>query len=254
MHEFTKKSFKIDRLKIVLCKDEVIMGQNAARYVAHAIKSVAEKKQEVRIIFAAAVSQLLFYKHLITTPDIPWQRITAFQMDEYHSLPADASQRFGNFLYEHLFRHRPFGKIHYLHDDIEHYGHLIKEKPVDIVCMGIGENGHLAFNDPPVADFNDPQAIKKVTLDDQCRNQQVHDGQFQHIDEVPTKALTLTIPTLLDAKFISVFVPGSNKAEAVANCFSKPVSTEYPASILRTHPQAQLFLDQKSAKKLMKVI
>jgi len=254
MCQFTTKSFRIEKAKVVVCKNEEVMGQHAARYVARAMRSVMAKKKEIRMIFAAAVSQLTFYEHLITTPDIPWQRITAFQMDEYHSLPADAPQRFGNFLYKHLYRHRPFGQIHYLKDDIEEYEQLLTEKPIDIVCMGIGENGHLAFNDPPVADFSDPKTIKKVPLDVRCKQQQVHDGQFEHVDEVPPEALTLTIPTLLNAEYLSVFVPGANKAEAVYHCLTQPVSTHCPASILRTHPQTQLFLDQQSANKLTEII
>lgn len=254
MCEFTTKSFRIDQAKIVVCKNQEVMGQYAARYVARAIRLVANRKQDIRMIFAAAVSQLTFYKHLITTPDIPWQRITAFQMDEYHSLPTAAPQRFGNFLYQHLYRHRPFGQIHYLKDDIGQYEQLLTEKPIDIVCMGIGENGHLAFNDPPVADFSDQETIKKVTLDARCRHQQVHDGQFKLVDEVPPEALTLTIPTLLNAEYISVFVPGSNKAEAVYHCLTQPVSTQCPASILRTHSQTQLFLDPQSANKVTEII
>lgn len=227
------------------------MGQAAAWFVAEQIKRVLEHKETVRMVFAAAVSQTEFIEEFLNHEDIPWQKITAFHMDEYHTLPEDAPQRFGNFLKERLFRHRPFGAVHYMTGDIEKYAQLINEAPIDIVCLGIGENGHLAFNDPPVADFNDPKTIKEVELDHICRQQQVNDGEFEHIEEVPTKAITLTMSTLMKADCLSVVVPGASKAEAVEKTIYGELSTSCPSSILRTHPNAALFLDLFSSQKIM---
>jgi glucosamine-6-phosphate deaminase len=127
------------------------------------------------------------------------------------------------------------------------YNSLLKQYPPDIVCMGIGENGHLAFNDPPVADFNDPLLVKQVTLEAVCRQQQVNDGCFADLEDVPQYAITLTIPVLLSASFISCVVPGSSKARAVFNTLYQPVDTAYPSSVLRTHSNAILWLDRQSA-------
>jgi glucosamine-6-phosphate deaminase len=134
--------------------------------------------------------------------------------------------------------------------ECERYGALLSQRPIDLVCLGIGENGHLAFNDPPVADFSDPALVKVVELDEMCRLQQVHDGAFRSVEEVPRSALTLTIPALMSAGCLSAAVPGPAKAEAVRNALEGPLETRCPASILRTHPNAALFLDTASASLL----
>ncbi|MGF1671393.1 MAG: 6-phosphogluconolactonase, partial [Balneolaceae bacterium] len=165
----------------------------------------------MRIVFAAAVSQNEFLEELIKIESIPWDKIIAFQMDEYHTLPQSATQRFGNFLKQHLFNHKNFKRVHLMDENIQEYKKLINESPIDIICLGIGENGHLAFNDPPVADFNDPEVIKEVELDGICRQQQVNDGAFDRIEKVPEKAVTLTIPTLMSANILSTVVAGGSK-------------------------------------------
>jgi len=232
------------------------LGAAAAERFAREIDRLLVEKQEINVVFAAAPSQNEFLKYLFDQ-NLPWNRINAFHMDEYIGLPAEAPQGFGNFLKDRLFARFSFKSVHYLNGNAENldeeclrYSDLLLHYPIDIVCMGIGENGHLAFNDPPVADFEDPMAVKVVELDFACRNQQVNDGCFGHLDEVPLSALTLTIPTLLRAKFISSVVPGNTKAQAVANTLEKEISTRYPSTILRNHTNVELFLDYESSQLL----
>ena len=175
-------------------------------------------------------------------------------MDEYIGLAPDAPQGFGNFLRRELFSKVSFASVSYLDgtaDDraaeCRRYGELLAAAPVDIVCLGIGENGHIAFNDPHVADFNDPAAVKVVELDHTCRQQQVNDGCFAKLDDVPTHALTLTIPTLVAPKTVFCMVPAPTKAKAVQAAVEGPISETCPASILRRHDNASLWLDPDSA-------
>ncbi|KRT15026.1 glucosamine-6-phosphate deaminase [Pedobacter ginsenosidimutans] len=233
------------------------MGEAAANRLSIAIESVLKRKSVVNIIFAAAPSQNEFLKALFYE-NIPWQQVNAFHMDEYINLDDDAPQRFGNFLKERIFNKFNFKSVHYLNGnvaDIEgecsRYSRLLESFPIDIVCMGIGENGHLAFNDPPVADFNDRKKVKVVELELACRQQQVNDGCFASLDLVPTQALTLTIPVLINAAVINCVVPGKTKAQAVLNTFTMPVDTACPSTILRNHEGAVVFLDTESAKYIL---
>lgn len=250
----THKEYKAEDLKVSVYKNRKELGIAAAFYVADKIKTVLKKKDEVRIIFAAAASQREFHQELLKIDDIQWERVVAFQMDEYHTLPESAPQRFGNFLKESLYGHKNFKAVHYMSSDLLEYEELIKEAPIDIVCMGIGENGHLAFNDPPVADFNDSKVLKEVELDNICRQQQVNDGEFESIETVPEKAVTLTIPTLLSAKYLSVVVPGLSKAKAVEKTLFEKIDTSCPSTILRKQTNCELFLDTDSSKNVMRKI
>ncbi|MEQ8523421.1 6-phosphogluconolactonase [Gracilimonas sp.] len=247
----TIKKHIAGNLKISIAEDRQTMGREAAHEVAERIKKVSAEKESIRMVFAAAVSQKEFFEELLEFDDIPWQKVIAFHMDEYHTITNEAPQRFGNFLKEHLFQYKPFGAVHYIQSNFETYSNLISEADIDIICLGIGENGHLAFNDPPVADFKDPEVFKEVKLDEICRQQQVNDGQFKTLDEVPQTAVTLTIPTLMKADYLSVVVPGSAKAKAVAKTVFHPVSTECPSTVLRLHPNAKLYLDTHSSKNIM---
>lgn len=229
------------------------MGAAAAERFAKEVDHLLLNQEDINVIFAAAPSQNEFLHHLYDH-NLKWNRINAFHMDEYIGLAEDAPQGFGNFLSARLFAKYNFKSVHYLNgnasnidDECSRYADLLMQYPTDIVCMGIGENGHLAFNDPPVANFDDKQLVKVVTLDQACRNQQVNDGCFHHLDLVPLSALTLTIPTLMKAAFISCVVPGMAKANAVKNTFEKEISTEYPSTILRQHPNVDLFLDFDSS-------
>lgn len=249
-----QKEFHIDKLRVQIYHDRQSMGEAAALAVRDKISEVLKQKKEIRMIFAAAPSQNELLKKLAELDGIEWPRITAFHMDEYLGLPADAPQGFGNFLRVRLFEKVPFKQVHYLNPtpanpqaECRRYAALLKEAPIDIVCMGIGENGHIAFNDPPVADFDDPQAVKIVELDDVCRQQQVNDGAFTEISIVPTHALTLTAPMLFAGGALFVVVPGPTKAQAVYRTLTGAIDTSCPATILRRHPNAVLYLDTDSA-------
>jgi len=247
-----------DQLQLKVFSSRKEMGIAASDWVAKKIISYAENQESVRMIFAAAVSQSEFLAHFRNRTDIPWEKIIAFHMDEYIGLDQQAPQRFGNFLRTSLFNHIPFKEVHFLNEsgnnanEDQRYTSLLMEQKIDICCMGIGENGHLAFNDPPVADFNDPRFVKAVELDIVCRQQQVNDGAFSVIEEVPKQALTLTIPALMSAKSVSVVVPGRSKSNAVADTIKQKINEAFPSTILRKHPDAFLFLDQESAIHLSK--
>jgi len=233
------------------------MGACAAAEASAVIRRLLAEKGEISMIFAAAPSQNEFLATLAADPEIDFTRITAYHMDEYVGLTEDAPQRFGNFLREHIFDLAPFKAVHYIRgnaEDVdgecERYGNLLKNTHIDVVCMGIGENGHIAFNDPHVADLNDPVLVKKVSLDDVCRMQQVHDGCFASFDEVPQYALTLTIPALMNADYHFCMVPAASKANAVRETVYGPISEKCPATALRRCENAVLYVDSDSGAHL----
>lgn len=252
------KEFKKDKLLVKCYDSRANMGAAAAEDVAAKIKEMLKDKDELNIIFAAAPSQNEVLAALVADKSIPWEKINAYHMDEYIGLKSDAPQAFGQFLKDHIFKKVPFKSVNCLNGECndpkaecERYGKLLDEHPVDIVCLGIGENGHIAFNDPPVADFGDKVNVKIAELDSICRNQQVHDGCFQSLDEVPTHALTLTIPALTRAKAMFCVVPAATKADAVQTVLTSDKVGEFcPATILREHESAVLYLDPDSASKL----
>lgn len=241
---------KVDLLQVKVFTSRKEMGNAAGKDVAIRIKELLKQQDLVRIIFAAAPSQNELLTYLSADENIEWPRIDVFHMDEYIGLPAAAPQRFSSFLKNHLFNQVKPRKVHLINDEkgleteIANYSKLLKEAPVDIVCLGIGENGHIAFNDPPVADFNDPEVIKPVVLDDACRQQQVNDGCFPTFDDVPKNALTLTIPTLMAGKYLYCVVPGKTKNMAVKEVLTGGITTACPASILRKHPNCILYVDE----------
>jgi glucosamine-6-phosphate deaminase len=249
-----KKEFCIDQLHVSAYDTRLEMAENAAFKAGKTMISMLRSKTTLNIIFAAAPSQNEFLEALVRQPGIAWEKINAFHMDEYIGLSADAPQSFGNYLNGRIFKKVPFGSVNLMDGqqspeaECARYDRLLQEFPVDIVFMGIGENGHIAFNDPHVALFHDPERIKIVDLDLVSRMQQVHDGCFSDLNEVPLQALTLTIPTLLSAKHIFCMVPGKTKAQAVFNTITQSIVEAYPATILRKHPSAELFLDADSAK------
>ncbi|OUS76738.1 glucosamine-6-phosphate deaminase [Paenibacillus sp. MY03] len=242
----------VDALKVSVFKDRGALGAAAGMDVAAKIKELLSRKAGIRMIFAAAPSQNELLEQLARDKEIDWSRITAFHMDEYIGLPNDAPQKFSRFLCERLFDKVKPGAVHLIDSsntidgECSRYGGLLQEAPIDIVCLGIGENGHIAFNDPPVADFNDPFAIKAVELDDACRQQQVNDGCFPTFEAVPTHALTLTIPALLSGAHLFCSVPGPTKRNAVNRTLNGPVSTECPSTSLRNHPDCTLYVDYDS--------
>ena len=229
--------------------DRATLGVAAAERVAAVIAAC----DEARVVFACAPSQNEFFTALTALP-VDWAKVTIFHMDEYVGLLDTHPASFRSYLREHLLAHIPAPRaVHFIHaeappgHEIARYTALLTERPIDLVCLGIGENGHLAFNDPPVADFHDPVAMKVVALDEACRQQQVHDLCFVSLETVPTHALTLTIPALMNAREISCVVPGPRKARAVRDTLLGPIATSCPASILRTHPRAVLHIDEAAA-------
>jgi glucosamine-6-phosphate deaminase len=243
--------FKKDNLRVNVFADRKALGQAAAEMAAQQLQQLTALEMPVNVIFAAAPSQNEFLAALVSYKGIDWRKINAFHMDEYIGLQADAPQSFGQFLRSRIFEKVPFAAVHYLNGkapDTEcvRYTQLLRDNPPDVVFMGIGENTHIAFNDPHTADFKDNQWVKQVSLDDACRQQQVNDGCFSSISEVPTHAITLTVPALMKAATIYCMVPGPTKRQAVRHTLMEPVSNTFPSTILRTHGNAMLFLDRDS--------
>ena len=243
-----------DQLKVSVHPDRTFMGQAAGLAAAHVLRDAIARRGTARLIVASAPSQDETLAVLTRAEGVEWEKITVFHMDEYIGLPDWHPATFRAYQKEHLLgkvRPAAFHGIRGEASDPEaectRYAALLTEAPIDLVCMGIGENGHIAFNDPPVADFQDPLAVKVVELDEACRRQQVNDGCFPDLDSVPRRALSLTCPALMSARHLVCSVPGARKAEAVRATLTGPVATACPASILRTHASATLYLDNDSA-------
>ena len=249
------RSFKIEGLKVKIFPDRATLGEAAAQAVAEGMRQILKIKESLFISFASAPSQNEFLEKLGRSRGIAWERTAAFHLDEYLGLPENASQNFGHFLRVKLFEKVHPGTVHYLNGmaadpeaECKRYADLLREHPLHIACIGIGENGHLAFNDPPFADFEDPRLVKVVDLDPVSRQQQVNDGCFNDIEKVPRKAMTLTLPAIFSSKSIFCMVPGPTKADAVRKTLEDPSSPACPATILRKHKDATLFLDKDSAQ------
>jgi glucosamine-6-phosphate deaminase len=242
-----------DRLRVRVHADRTTAGAEAAREAAETINGAIARQGAARIVLACAPSQDEMLAALVAA-SVDWSRVTVFHMDEYAGLAAGHPASFRRYLHTHFLSqirvacfHGIAGEAADVAAECRRYAALLNEAPRDLVCLGIGENGHLAFNDPPVADFADPERVKVVELDEACRRQQVNDGCFGSFDEVPRRALTLTIPTLLGARRLVATVPGVRKAAAVRAALRGPVSTGCPASALRTHAAATLHLDPPAA-------
>ena len=251
------RTFQVDQLAVGIWPDRQGMGQAAGSEAARLLRQILRQQQQATVVFAAAPSQNEVLSTLAAESGIDWSRVTAMHMDEYVGLATDAPQSFGNYLRQAIFSRVNPGTVHYLGGaaadigaEIERYSRLIVDNPIDVVLAGIGENGHLAFNDPGVADFADTSLVKQADLDLACRQQQVNDGCFGTLAEVPTQALTLTIPALMSARWIVCTVPGETKADAVSSTLTGDVRDDVPATILRAHPRAGLFLDTDAAARL----
>lgn len=246
---------KVDFLSVYVFPDRRESGKAAAETAAASIRSVLAKKEYANVIFAAAPSQNETFAFLLKE-DVDFSRINAFHMDEYAGLPEGHPQSFASYLNAHIFRLAPFHSVNLIpaYRDADtacsEYARLLTGNPPDVVCMGIGENGHIAFNDPGVADFNDEKLIKRVPLDTVCRMQQIHDGCFAALDDVPEYALTLTVPALMSAEYLVCTVPGPTKANAVKQMLQGEIGEACPATALRDHENSFLFLDTQSAAKL----
>jgi glucosamine-6-phosphate deaminase len=243
----------VDSLTVRVFDSRAEMGEAAAAACAAAMAEALKRKDEINMVFAAAPSQNEFLAGLRQRD---FSRVNAFHMDEYAGLPHSAPQRFAAFLTEALFGRVKMRSVNLMNSEADaeaecaRYSSLLESHPCDIMCMGVGENGHIAFNDPHVANFHDPKRVKVVELDEVCRMQQVHDGCFEKLEDVPKRAMTLTVPTLVAPDVIFCVVPAKTKARAVRAMLKGPISEACPASILRTRAGATLWLDADSASLL----
>ncbi len=249
---------KVDSLPISIYQTNEAMGQAAANEAVQIIQQAIDEKGQASIIIATGNSQLTFLEALREMDGIDWSKVTIFHMDEYVGLKPGHSASFPAFLQHHLLNHIPepaafhpvIVREGHLETDCAEYANLLRAHPADFCAMGIGENGHIAFNDPPFAEFNDPVWVKVVRLDDVSRKQQVGEGHFGGLDEVPTHAITLTIPALLAAKRVLCIVPEARKANAVYDSLHGPITETCPASIMRQKPHVHLYLDADAAAKI----
>jgi glucosamine-6-phosphate deaminase len=250
--------FTADKLKVSVYEDRAAMGRAAAVEVARAIAARQKAAGRANVVFAGAGSQNEFLAGLVASKEVDWDRVHAYQTAEYLGVDDYHPAAFRRFLHERLFGLVGLGgdRLHLIPGEkvsrplrtCLEYEDVLRAQPTDIVCAGIGENGHLAFNDPPVADFLDPVLVKVARLDPTSRAQQVHDGCFEMVEDVPTHAYTLTLPALLSAPVVSVVVAGPRKADAVLATLKGPLSESCPASALRRHVGARLYLDRESAR------
>ncbi|WP_051669364.1 MULTISPECIES: 6-phosphogluconolactonase [unclassified Microbacterium] len=236
--------------------DRAAMGAAAARSAARTLREAVAARGTARMIAAAAPSQLDVYRALTAEPDVPWDRITILHMDEYLDLDPAAPQRFGNWLRTHLVDAVQPAAFHPMRTELgaeaatEEYAALLAEGPIDLVCLGIGVNGHIAFNDPPDADLGDPCPVRVVQLDLASRVQQVDDDCFDTLEAVPTHALTLTIPALMNGAHLVCAVPDARKAEAVRALVEEPISSHWPCTVLRRHSRCEVHVDRDAASLL----
>ena len=253
------KEFYTDRLYTRIFDTREAMGQCAGEEIAQKLRELLSSRDQVNIMFGAAPSQNETLATLVSAGGIDWSLVNAFHMDEYAGLSKEHPASFRNYLDRHIFSLLPFRSVNLINGgaadmdaEAARYSELLEKMPLDVCVLGIGENGHIAFNDPHVADFCDPLKVKLVKLDERCRMQQVHDGCFASFDLVPEKAITLTVPTLLRTSKLICAVPGSTKAKAAYDMLNGPIGVECPASSLRLHPDATLYLDADAAA-LLKV-
>jgi glucosamine-6-phosphate deaminase len=251
------KELKVGKLNVKILSGRKELGQIASRETGDAILKVLQEKGSANIIFASAPSQNEFLQDLACDERIDWSKINAFNMDEYVGIDPDHPSGFGNYLKRMIYNKVKPGKV-YLFDtrakdpseECRRYADLLQKNLADIVFYGIGESCHLAFNDPPVADFNDKLWVKNVKLDPKSIQQQVNDKCFNSIEEVPTMAYTITIPVIMRAPMLFGMVPGKTKTDAIYHTLNDDISTACPSTILRTHSNAVLYIDEDSAAKL----
>lgn len=251
------REFVVDALPVKVFSDRPTLAQFAANQVHACLHQTIAANGSAAVILATGNSQIEFLQKLVALPGINWKKVTLFHMDEYLGIKPDHKASFRKYLRERVETLVKPGAFHYLEgdallplDEIERYTQLLQAQPIDLTCMGVGENGHLAFNDPPVANFRDKHLVKLVQLDDACKMQQVREGHFPNIESVPPYAFTLTIPALFRAKKVVCIAPETRKAQAIRDALKGEVSTACPASALRTQSQAVLLLDNESASLL----
>jgi glucosamine-6-phosphate deaminase len=247
-----------DRLPVYIYSSAEEMGQAASLDAHNIINLALAQRGEANIILATGNSQLTFLRALRQLDGIEWSRVRVFHMDEYVGIAPEHKASFPRFLHDHFLDFivpRAFYPIPSRSTNLvqacAEYADLLQQYPADMVALGWGENGHMAFNDPPYAKFDDSEWVKVVILAEASRRQQVGEGHFEMLNDVPTHAITLTIPALLAAKHVLCIVPEARKALAVTQCLKEPVDEIRPGSILRTVDHARLYLDQDSAAGLL---
>ena len=248
---------QVESLKVEIYPDNKSAGQAAAAAAATAMRHRADAQGDIGVIFATGASQIPTLDALTQIPELPWNRIVGFHMDEYERMEPGHPASFRGYLRERLTSkvlmkqfYEIDGTVHDLEQLCADYTSKLRASNPPLCLLGIGENGHLAFNDPPVADFNDPKDMKVVELDAACRQQQFSEGWFKSLDEIPKNAVTLTIPALFRVPKLIASVPGPRKAHIVYRSLTEPISTMCPATLLRTHPDCTVYLDQESASEL----
>jgi glucosamine-6-phosphate deaminase len=251
--------FCVDRLRVQIYNSEAELALSTATIVQQHLLSILQQKQTATVLFATGNSQLKFIDALTNLNNIDWSRIICFHLDEYLGISGNHSSSFRYYLRERIEKRISPQKFHYIEGDTlqplqecDRYSKLLRAQPIDLCLLGIGANGHLAFNEPNVADFNDSYMVKLVKLDSVNHQQQVDEGHFPNLESVPKYAFTLTIPMICAAKKIICLAPGKRKAKVVKQLLEGNITTDFPASILRNQPQANLFLDADAAS-LIKV-
>ncbi|MGI5899156.1 MAG: 6-phosphogluconolactonase [Christensenellales bacterium] len=250
------RTFKAAEMTVLVYANRDEMGQAVAAACAQEARRQLALKDEVNILFPCAFSHSDFFKYFFSQEGVDWARMNAFVMDEYLGLPENSPYLLSNFAQEHIFSKAPF-KACYAMDgaatdfdaECARYAKLLEEHPLDMACLGIGETGHLAYNEPDSADFNDPLMVKHVKVDEQSFAQAVHDGAFPDMDSVPRHAMTVTIPLMMAAEYKQAVCPTAHKAAAVYKTVYGEISTDCPASILRRY-DCKLYLDIPAASKL----
>ncbi len=244
-------------MQIVICDSKESSGRMAATRGASLIREALAERGRADIVFATGVSQFALLADLIDARGLDWRKVSGFHLDEYVGISAEHPASLRRYLKERLVDHLSFEEFHYICADgdiaaeLARQNDLLANAQIDVAFVGIGENGHLAFNDPP-ADFDTEEPYIEVDLDESCRKQQLNEGWFQTIEEVPEKAISMSIRQILKSRAIICTAPGHRKAEAVKACFEGPVSPLAPASILQNHEGATIFLDPDSSELLQK--
>ncbi|HEY9810993.1 MAG TPA: glucosamine-6-phosphate deaminase [Halomicronema sp.] len=251
------KNFQVDALRVQVYHSLAEMAKEAAQVAGEYLLEIIKQKNSANIILATGQSQIEFLKYLVAISELDWSKITLFHLDEYLGIDGNHPASFRYYLREKVEKLVKPKKFYYLEGDTneplqecERYSQLLEKYPSDLVCLGIGKNGHIAFNEPAVADFEDPKTVKLIKLDNTTREQLVESGNFAEVELVPQYAFTLTIPIICASKKILCFAPEKHKAVIVKKILESSIDPQIPATILRKQSHATLFLDTSSASSL----
>jgi glucosamine-6-phosphate deaminase len=256
-NSLASQAFQVDALSVLVYRSATEMVRDAALQVQNYLQQKIDRQGTATVILATGNSQIEFLDTLINFGTVDWSKITFFHLDEYLGIESNHPASFQRYLRERVEKRVSPAAFHYLKgdamqplDECDRYSQLLQAQAIDLCCLGIGENGHLAFNDPPVADFQDPRSVKLVKLDEDNRQQQSKQGHFPTLEAVPQYAFTLTIPAICGAAKIVCLAPEKRKAQIVKSLLQAPIGSAVPASVLRTQPQSTLYLDRDSASLL----